>query len=98
MDVQTANKTARLTVLLSPEDKRSIEQRARGLDMSVGEYVRRASQSYEPELDYETLEAVVKTWHDNTTHMRQRIAKTIEHVDRRLAEIAELRKARNGTC
>lgn len=96
MDMQTANKTARLTVLLSPEDKRGIEQRARGLRMSVGEYLRRASRSYEPELDHDTLEAAVEQWASNMEHMRKTIAETLEYSAKKRAEREELRKARDG--
>jgi hypothetical protein len=99
MDLQASTtKSERLTVLLSVEDKRSIEQRAREAKMSVGEFVRRASQSYSPEseIDRETLEALVKVWHENVTHMRDRIRQTLKVIDDNNAEIRALREARHG--
>ena len=98
MDAQTATaaKTERLTLLLSREDKRLIEQRAQAANLSVGEFMRRAGQSYEPDLDYDTLEAVVKTWQDNLTHMRSRLAEAFARFDEYKAEMNELRKGRDG--
>ena len=64
-------------MLLSREDKREIEH-ARAAKLSAGEYVRRASQSYDPKLDHETLEAVVNLWHENILHMRKRLAETFD--------------------
>lgn len=91
-----ANKTARLTVLLAPDDKRRIEQRARSLDLSVGEYVRRASQSYEPELDAAMLDALVEEWRSNVQHMRKTLGDALDHSEKCLSEARALREARNG--
>jgi hypothetical protein len=95
MELQS-NKTARLTVLLAPEDKQRIEQRARKLDLSVGEYVRRASQSYEPELDSATLDALVEEWRSNVAEMRAKLADALTYSERRLSEARALREARHG--
>ncbi len=95
MELQT-NKTERLTVLLAPDDKRRIEQRARSLQLSVGEYVRRASQSYEPEVDAATLDALVEEWRSNVVHMRTVLADALDHSERCLAEARQLREARDG--
>jgi uncharacterized protein (DUF1778 family) len=99
MEAQTAaTKTERLTVLLSREEKQSLEERARAADLSVGEFVRRASRSYDPELDYETLEAVVTAWNDNLRHMRETLAASSARHEAFRAEMEELRRSRRGAC
>lgn len=95
MEMQS-NKTERLTVLLAPEDKRRIEQRARSLQLSVGEYVRRASQSYEPELDAAMLDALVEEWRGNVAAMRETLSGALDYSERCLAEARALREARHG--
>lgn len=95
MEMQTT-KSARLTVLLAPDDKRRIEQRARSLDLSVGEYVRRASHSYEPELDAGTLNALIEEWRANVDAMRASIGDALAYSEQKLKEARELRKAHNG--
>lgn len=95
MMAQTA-KTERLTVLLAPEEKRQIERRARGLDMSVGEFVRRASQSYDPDLDPETLAALIEEWRTNVAAMRETVAGALDYSAQCLAEARALREARHG--
>jgi hypothetical protein len=90
----TLNKTARLSVLLSPRDKRDIEARARTLNMSVGEFVRRAADSYDPALDEVALSAMVDEWRAQSEAMRRRLALALSHVESRLAEIDALRAAR----
>ena len=44
-------KTARLTVLLDPAEKRTLEARAAALSLSTSELVRRAVDVYEPDAD-----------------------------------------------
>ena len=96
MDVQTTAKSERLTVLLSRDEKRSIESRARAADLSVGEFMRRAGQSYEPDLTHATLERLVDEFASNIEHMRKTIADTLEFSARCRAERAAMRKARHG--
>lgn len=90
----TLNKTARLSVLLSPRDKRDIEARARTLNMSVGEFVRRAAETYDPALDEVALSAMVDEWRAQSDAMRRRLAQALSHVEARLSEIDALRAGR----
>lgn len=51
MDMQTAQPmNARLVVMMRPSEKAAIEQRARALDLSTSELVRRAAQSYDEKI------------------------------------------------
>lgn len=40
--------TERVVVLMTPEDKRALEERAKAAGISVGELVRRAVEAYDP--------------------------------------------------
>lgn len=91
-------KSARLTMMLEPEDKRSIETRARGLGVSTGEFVRRASQSYEPGLDPEVIDRMIVEFESNTRAMRDTLRAANEYAGARLAEASALREAHRGTC
>ena len=89
-------KTARLTMMLEPEDKQRIETRARGLGVSTGEFVRRASQSYEPEGDPALLDRLIGEFEANTRAMRDTLRASNDYVEARLAEVAALREAHDG--
>ncbi|QXQ06513.1 hypothetical protein KX816_20610 [Sphingosinicellaceae bacterium] len=89
-------KSARLTMMLEPEDKQRIETRARGLGVSTGEFVRRASQSYEPDIDPETLDRLVVEFEANTRAMRETLRAANDYAEARLAEVAALREAHHG--
>lgn len=49
MDIQPAM-NARLVVMMRPSEKAAIERRARALDLSTSELVRRAAQAYDESL------------------------------------------------
>jgi hypothetical protein len=52
--------TKRVVVLMSPEDKARLEEKARRARISTGELVRRSIEAYEPELDGAELEALLR--------------------------------------
>ncbi|MDO9371196.1 MAG: hypothetical protein Q7U07_01185 [Gammaproteobacteria bacterium] len=51
-------KTERMVILVTPEQKRAITQRAKTLKLSTGEIVRRAMESYRPGNDDALLNAL----------------------------------------
>ncbi len=53
----TANQ--RIPVLVSPEEKRRIHQRAREAGLSMGEFLRRAAAAYSPREDEAVLSAMI---------------------------------------
>lgn len=89
-------KTARLSVLMSPGDKRQIEGRARSLNMSVGEFVRRAADSYDPALDEAAMVAMIDEWQAQLVAMRSRLGQALAHVEDRFAHIDALRSERTA--
>ncbi|KPF65902.1 hypothetical protein IP88_13140 [alpha proteobacterium AAP81b] len=84
-------KTARLTVLLAPADKAGIEARAAALKLSVGEFVRRAADAYDPAVDPALLAAMVDEYHATVTAMRDRVAAALDYAEARDAERRALR-------
>ena len=53
--------TARVTVLMTPDRKAALEQRAAKMGVSSGEYIRLAVDNFDPsELDSEELAALVE--------------------------------------
>lgn len=89
-------KTARMTIMLDPADKAHIETRARGAAMSTGEYVRRATQSYEAGINDATLDALATEFEANVHAMRTTLRDAVDYAQLRLDEIAAIRKARHG--
>jgi hypothetical protein len=52
--------TQRVVVLMPPEDKARLEDKARRAGTSIGELVRRSLDAYDPELDGAELEALLR--------------------------------------
>lgn len=58
----SAAASERVVVLMTPDDKRHIEEKARAAGISVGELMRRASEAYDPRLDdNELIDALLKS-------------------------------------
>jgi hypothetical protein len=92
---QSTMKTARMTILVAPKDKRDIEQRARAHAMSTGEFVRRATKIYDPPHDHTALDALGVEIENHARAMRKSLHATHAVVEKRLAEIVALRRARS---
>jgi hypothetical protein len=60
-----ATASERVVVLMPPEDKASLEEKARQAGVSIGELVRRSVAAYEPELEEAELEAVLRLLRDS---------------------------------
>lgn len=52
--------TQRVVVLMPPEDKARLDDKARRAGTSIGELVRRSVEAYEPELEGAELEVLVR--------------------------------------
>ena len=91
-----ATMTARMVVMMTPEEKRALEARARDLDMTSSELLRRASQSYEPMLDEALLAAIADQIEANNAAMQATLEATLARVDANIAKIDALRAAHNA--
>ena len=77
-------RSARLSVLVTPEEKTLIDERARQAGVNASELVRRAVAAYDPEIDMEELQALSQQLADMVDH-------TEKKLDANLAEVARLR-------
>jgi hypothetical protein len=73
--------TQRVVVLMPPEDKARLEEKARRAGTSIGELVRRSVDAYEPELEEAELEALLRLLEDS----QQRAMKALDAAERELA-------------
>jgi hypothetical protein len=73
--------TQRVVVLMPPEDKARLEEKARRAGTSIGELVRRSVDAYEPELEDAELEALLRLLEDS----QQRAMKALDAAERELA-------------
>ncbi len=83
--------TSRMVVMISPDDKRAIEDRARRLDITPSELIRRAAAGYDPEAA--SLETLAAELEDHARAMRDTLQAAVSHAEGRMAEIAALKAA-----
>jgi isopropylmalate/homocitrate/citramalate synthase len=89
-------KTDRLTLLIAPAEKAAIAARAEALGLPLSEYVRRASEAYDP-ADAELLEqlrALVPQLHAAAADMRADIAAALDAAAQTEAFLATRDKRR----
>jgi hypothetical protein len=87
--------TERVVVLMPPEDKARLEEKARRAHTSIGEFVRRSVEAYDPELEEAELEVLLRLLEDS----QQRAMKALDGAERELAATEAYfaaKRARNG--
>lgn len=85
--------TERVVVLMTPEDKRQLEGKARAAGVSVGEVVRRAVESYDPEIDdNELIEALLRAIRDTSAEAITKLEAARREVRGTLEYLAEQRR------
>lgn len=85
--------TARLVVMMTPTDKRALETRARAAGINPSEFVRRASDAYDPRVDDALLEAFLTELETSNREMAEMLAATNDRVDATITEMHALRAA-----
>lgn len=85
------HRTARLTVLVTPAEKRAIETRARLVDMTPSEWVRTAAQHYEPVADEPAFVQLADAFEAHAAHIQTSLRAAIDRFDAKLAAIEALR-------
>lgn len=99
MDMQPASSaamTSRLVVMMTPRDKKAIEARARALDMTTSELVRRAAASYDEHITPEEermLEALTDEFVAVVADIREDLRRANERSEAHFAEMAAIRAA-----
>ena len=88
--------SARIPVLVTPREKAVIEQKARAAGLSVGEYLRRAAQSFTPSEDERALAGMIDQMLKATAQANKAIDAALAFVEasnRRIAAMEKKQKA-----
>ncbi len=86
--------TSRLVVMMTPADKKAIEARARALDLTTSELVRRAAASYEERITPEEermLALLADEFDAAVADIRGTLRATNERIEAHFAELAAMR-------
>jgi len=84
--------TARMVVMMTPANKRELERRAREVGLTPSEFMRRASESYDPSADEALLEAFLVEFEANNRAMSTKLRETADQIEATLAKM-DARKA-----
>ncbi len=74
--------TARVVVLMTPAEKRSLEKKAKLMGASAAELVRRSVATFDPEADETEIEHLL----DVLTAAHKRTLKALDKAEREIAE------------
>ncbi|MHB8698677.1 MAG: plasmid mobilization protein [Sulfuricaulis sp.] len=91
-----ATATARVPVLMTGKEKAQIAKRAKDAGLSMGEYLRRAAQSFRPSEDDKALEAMIDQMLKATERANQAIDEALAFVEasnQRISMMEARRKA-----
>jgi len=77
--------TERIPVLVTPQQKEAIASRAKAANMAIGEFLRRAAESFRPTEDDEAVEQLLE-------QVKRTTAEASKAIDTALREIAASQK------
>ena len=88
--------SARMVVLMTPQDKAAIERRAKSHRVTPSEWLRQAARDYDPAPDEEVLTLLAEQMEEAAAHMKQRLNEGLAYSNARMKEIAAMRAAHNA--
>ncbi len=86
-----ATMTARIVVMMTPGEKRALEQRARDFEMTPSEFIRQAGQKFDPTFDDSFFEAAALEVEAGNAAMHDKLNGLVERVDATIKAMDELR-------
>jgi hypothetical protein len=86
---ETTMKSARINLLLSPEEKALVESRAHRAGLTTSELVRRAIMAFDPDVDMEELEVLARELALATDRMDRKLTETLEAVADMRGQLAD---------
>lgn len=93
-----ATATARIPVLVTEAQKASIAEKAKAAGLTMGEFLRRAAESYSPSEEEKLLEGLVTQVLETTEKANRAIDDALAYVAASEARIAEIEtEARKAT-
>jgi hypothetical protein len=91
-----ATTTERLPILVTKEQKARIAKRAKAAQLTMGEFLRRAADSYRPQEDEALLERLIKQVEKSTVEANEALDQAISFVAASEKRIAQMEAARKG--
>ena len=89
-------KTERLVILVTPQEKRAIAHRAKALEVSVAELLRRSAQGFGAGADEATLAALAGELHKAVKESRAALRAALAEAQITLAQIGKRRRERRA--
>lgn len=86
-----ATMTARVVVMMTPDEKRALEERSREFDITPSEFVRQASQKFDPSFDDSFFEGVALEIEASNAAVRAQLTGLVERIDATIAAMDEVR-------
>ena len=80
--------------MMTPAEKRALEERARDLDITPSEFVRQASQKFDPTFDDSFFEPLALEIEASNAAVRAQLNGLVERIDATIAAMDELRSGK----
>ncbi|MCC6472840.1 MAG: hypothetical protein IT514_03750 [Burkholderiales bacterium] len=87
-------RTERLVILVTPEEKRALAERAKAFDVSVGELLRRSAREPGSGADEPTLAALAAELRRAVKESRAALRAALTEAESTLSQLSARRKAR----
>lgn len=91
--------TERIPVLVTREQKARLARRAKAANLTMGEFVRRAAEKYQPDADEKALEKLidqVKETADHATRAMEKALALVAASQKRIADMETVHAARKA--
>jgi len=88
--------TERIPVLLTREQKARLARRAKAANLTMGEYVRRAAEAYDPEADNKALEGLIQRVRESAEQAGRAMDEALANVSKSRKRIADMEAAHSA--
>lgn len=85
--------TERIPVLLTREQKARLAKRAKAANLTMGEFVRRAAEAYEPDADEKALDSLIERVKKTADQAARAIEEALAFVTESQKRIADMESA-----
>jgi translation initiation factor 2B subunit (eIF-2B alpha/beta/delta family) len=91
-----ASATERVSILMTPAEKKRVTTKARKAGISVGEYIRRATSKYRNNENDQVMEAMIEQMNQATERAEQAIDDALNYVTESNQRIAKMEAEAHG--
>jgi hypothetical protein len=85
--------TERIPVLLTREQKARLVKRAKAVNLTMGEYVRRAAEAYDPQADDKALEGLIQRVRESAEQAGRAMDEALASVSKSQQRVADMEAA-----